>query len=78
VGLDRAKALLKESGYKGERVVLLEFPIAPRTLADVALRRELAAPAPARAGLELVFADAWRAPFAPTPSPSPSIRHSKP
>ena len=50
---------------RGEPVVLYEFPIAPRSSGDVALRRELRAPAPAPAGLELVFADAWRAPFAP-------------
>ncbi len=49
----------------GGRLTLYEFPIAPRTSADVAVRRELAAPAPARPGLSLVFADAWRAPFAP-------------
>ena len=49
---------------RGERVALYEFPLAPRGLAEVAIRRELGAPAPARPGLELVFADAWRAPFA--------------
>jgi len=57
--------LVAERVSRGERVTLFEFPIAPRTEADVALPRELAAPAPARAGLEFVFADAWRAPFAP-------------
>jgi len=50
---------------RGEPVVLYEFPIAPRAAGDVALRRELRAPAAAAPGLELVFADAWRAPFAP-------------
>lgn len=49
----------------GGRVTLYEFPLAPRAPADVAVRRELAAPSPARPGLEFVFADAWRAPFAP-------------
>ncbi len=49
----------------GETVELIEFPLAPRGLADVAVRRELRAAAPARAGLELVFADAWQAPFKP-------------
>lgn len=48
----------------GESVELHEFPIAPRTDADIAVRRVLAAPGPARAGLEFVLADAWRAPFA--------------
>lgn len=56
--------LVAERVVRGGRVELYEFPIAPRTSADVAVRRELAAPAPARAGLELLFADAWRAPFA--------------
>ena len=50
---------------RGEPVTLYEFPIAPRLSGDAALRRELRAPAPAPAGLELLFADAWRAPFAP-------------
>ena len=57
--------LVAERVVRGGRVELYEFPIAPRTGADVAIRRELAAPAPARPGLELLFADAWRAPFAP-------------
>lgn len=56
--------LVAERVVRGGRVELYEFPIAPRTGADAAIRRELAAPAPARPGLELVFADAWRAPFA--------------
>jgi uncharacterized protein YbaR (Trm112 family) len=56
--------LVAERVVRGGRVELYEFPIAPRTAADVAVRRELAAPAPARPGLELLFADAWRAPFA--------------
>lgn len=56
--------LVAERVVRGGRVELYEFPIAPRTTADVAVRRELAAPGPARPGLELVFADAWRAPFA--------------
>ena len=49
---------------RGERVALYEFPLAPRALGDAARRRELAAPTVPRAGLELVFADAWNAPFA--------------
>jgi uncharacterized protein YbaR (Trm112 family) len=56
--------LVAERVIRGDRVELYEFPIAPLTGADVAIRRELAAPAPARPGLELLFADAWRAPFA--------------
>ncbi len=49
----------------GGEVELYEFPIAPRTAADHAVLRQLRAPAAARAGLELVFADALDAPFAP-------------
>jgi hypothetical protein len=66
VALDINPLLLfvAERVVRGGRVELYEFPIAPRTSADVAIRRELVAPAPARAGLELLFADAWRAPFA--------------
>lgn len=48
----------------GQSVTLLEFPLAPRGLHDVVVERQLRAPAPARAGLELLFADAWQAPFA--------------
>jgi SAM-dependent methyltransferase/uncharacterized protein YbaR (Trm112 family) len=57
--------LAAERISRGGGVELYEFPIAPRTAADVAVRRALAAPAAARAGLEFLFADAWRAPFAP-------------
>lgn len=48
----------------GEPVKLYEFPIAPRRLEDHAVRRELAAPSPAREGLEFVLGDALAAPFA--------------
>ncbi|MBS0393498.1 MAG: class I SAM-dependent methyltransferase [Proteobacteria bacterium] len=57
--------LAAERVVRGVPVELYEFPIAPLRTEDVAVRRRLVAPAPARAGLELVFADAWRAPFAP-------------
>jgi len=49
----------------GGTVELYEFPIAPRTLADTAILRRLAAPEAAGPGLHLVGADALRAPFAP-------------
>lgn len=49
----------------GETLRLVEFPIAPRTAADVAVARDLRAPRPARPGLEFVLADAWAAPFRP-------------
>ena len=49
---------------RGDRIDLHEFPLAPRRLDDVAIRRELAAPAPARAGFHCVLANGLRAPFA--------------
>jgi len=51
--------------YAGEKLELYEFPVAPRDLASHALLRTLAAPGAAAAGLQLVFADATRPPFAP-------------
>ena len=50
--------------FAGREVALYEFPIAPRRMEDHAVLRRLAAPAPARAGLELVAADALQPPFA--------------
>jgi hypothetical protein len=47
----------------GQPLALYEFPLAPRTLHDHAVLRELAAPAPARPGFELVLGDALRPPF---------------
>jgi SAM-dependent methyltransferase/uncharacterized protein YbaR (Trm112 family) len=49
---------------RGERVELYEFPLAPRTAADVAVLRELGAPEPAPADFHCVLADAHRPPFA--------------
>jgi ubiquinone/menaquinone biosynthesis C-methylase UbiE/uncharacterized protein YbaR (Trm112 family) len=57
--------LAAERIVAGGTVELVEFPIAPRAAAEVAVLRSLAAPAPVRAGFELLFADAWNAPFAP-------------
>jgi SAM-dependent methyltransferase len=57
--------LAAERIVRGGVVDLYEFPIAPRSAADAAVLRRLAAPAPARPGLHLVLADAWRAPFEP-------------
>lgn len=48
---------------RGETVSLYEFPIAPRSIADHARLRVLAAPAPARDGLYFLLADALAAPF---------------
>lgn len=50
--------------FAGRAVELYEFPIAPRRIGDHAVLRRLAAPAPARAGLALVAADALQPPFA--------------
>jgi len=47
----------------GETLELYEFPIAPRTIADHAVLRRHAAPAPPPPGLELVLADASAPPF---------------
>lgn len=50
--------------FAGRAVELYEFPIAPRSIEDHAVLRRLAAPVPARPGLELVAADALQPPFA--------------
>ena len=50
--------------FAGHSLELYEFPIAPRGLEDHAPLRRLASPGAARAGLELVAADALHAPFA--------------
>jgi len=56
-------ALLARRLFTGGDCELIEFPLAPRSLRDVAVRRTLRAPAAARPGLEVVLADAWQAPF---------------
>jgi SAM-dependent methyltransferase len=53
--------LVAERVTRGEALELYEFPLAPR--GDAAVLRTLAAPAPARAGLVHVLADAHRPPF---------------
>ncbi|HEX6996809.1 MAG TPA: hypothetical protein VF322_01620 [Gammaproteobacteria bacterium] len=55
--------LLAHRIARGETIEFYEFPIAPRTAADQAILRRLAAPAPARPGLLFVLADAHRPPF---------------
>ncbi len=47
----------------GARIPLHEFPLAPRHIGDVAILRELAAPASIGDGFHCVLADALRAPF---------------
>lgn len=49
----------------GKTLELYEFPIAPRTIADHAVLRRLAAPEPAPPGFEFVLADATAPPFLP-------------
>jgi hypothetical protein len=49
--------------FAGRAVELYEFPIAPRTIEDHAVLRRLSSPGRARAGLELVAADALQPPF---------------
>ncbi len=50
---------------RGGTVTLTEFPIAPKRLQDFAVTRELHAPSRAPDNLQLVMADALRAPFRP-------------
>lgn len=49
---------------RGEPLALHEFPLAPKTLEDAAVLRELAAPAAVRSGFQLLFADVLRPPLA--------------
>lgn len=49
---------------RGDTVPLYEFPLAPRSLADQAVLRELRAPAATRPGFVPLLADALRPPFA--------------
>ncbi len=58
-------ALIAQRAFAGEQTALWEFPIAPRSLADHALLRTLAAPAPARAGLDVILGDALHPPLVP-------------
>lgn len=48
----------------GARLSLHEFPLAPRTLHDVAIERQLAAPAPIDERFHCIVGDGLRAPFA--------------
>jgi hypothetical protein len=54
-------SLVAHTVSRGGTLELYEFPLAPR--GDAAVLRTLAAPAPARAGLTYVLADAHRPPF---------------
>lgn len=57
--------LLARRLTRGERIELWEFPPAPKTIDDYAVRRTLAAPEPADEHLHFIVADALRAPFQP-------------
>lgn len=57
-------ALIGQRVTTGGSVDLYEFPIAPRSATDLALKQTLSAPEPAREGLTFVLADVLRPPFA--------------
>lgn len=50
---------------KGKSVKLYEFPIAPKDLESYAVLRKCVAPRPVEDNFQIVFADAFRPPFAP-------------
>jgi hypothetical protein len=56
-------ALVARRAMAGEVTELWEFPLAPRTLADNAVLRELVAPQPVREGFQLILGDALRPPL---------------
>ena len=56
--------LVAKAVTSGEQLNLYEFPIAPLSLEDDAVLRQLGAPESADDNFHLVFADALRAPFA--------------
>ena len=55
--------LVAKAVTSGESLSMYEFPIAPRSLEDDAVLRQLEAPEPVREGFELVLGDALRLPF---------------
>jgi hypothetical protein len=55
--------LVANSVVRGETIEHYEFPIAPKSLDDFAIKRSLAAPEKVREGFQLVLADALRPPF---------------
>ena len=57
--------LIAKAVTRGDPLQLHEFPIAPKTMEDFAVLRELAAPAAVREGFELVLGHVLRAPFRP-------------
>jgi uncharacterized protein YbaR (Trm112 family) len=57
-------ALVAARAVSGQGTELWEFPLAPRSLADQAVLRQLVAPAPVREGFHPVLGDALRPPLA--------------
>ena len=57
-------SIVAQAMYRGDSLELYEFPIAPSSLENVAVRQTLKAPEAADGGLHLVLADVLRAPFA--------------
>lgn len=55
--------LIADTVTRGNELELYEFPMAPKTIDDFAVKRVLSAPAPVREGFFLVLADALRPPF---------------
>ncbi len=56
--------IVAQAMYRGDSLELYEFPIAPSSLENVAVRQTLQAPEAADEGLHLILADVLRAPFA--------------
>jgi len=56
--------LIARSVMSGDKLKMYEFPIAPRSLEDDAVLRDLSAPEVVRDGFHLVLGDALRPPFA--------------
>ena len=56
--------LVADRVTRGDTLNLYEFPIAPKSMDDNAVLRELSAEAPVRDGFHLVFGDVLRPPFA--------------
>ena len=56
--------LVAARAARGDETELYEFPLAPKSLDDFAVKRTLRAPEPVREGFHLVFGDALRPPFA--------------
>ena len=56
--------LVAKAIVRGDPLELYEFPMAPKSIDDYAIKRALSAPEPVRDGFHLVLSDALRPPFA--------------